>query len=128
MSAHPTNPGLVLLAAAARSAGVGGGVYEYRFAYPRRFRFDLAYPVYMVALEREGSTWQGGRHTTGKGYRDDVRKYNLAAIAGWCVVRATADMIASGEAATDLLAALRAAAKRWTGPAADTPPRVVRRH
>ena len=52
----------------------------------------------MVAVEVEGGTWVGGRHTTGKGFESDCVKYNLAAIDGWLVIRVTAAMIADGRA------------------------------
>ncbi len=109
MTRTPTNPGLVLLAAAARSAGFGDGVYEYRFAYPRRFKFDLAYPVYMVAFEREGLGKGGGtgRHQRLTGFTSDIEKYNLATIAGWAVIRGTPKMIQDGSALGFLLDALR---------------------
>lgn len=97
---------LQLLSAAAVQAGHPAPVPEFRFLPPRRFRFDLAFPTYRVALEREGGTWGKSRHTSGTGYRDDCEKYSLAAIAGWCVVRATVDMIRDGLALTLLLKAL----------------------
>lgn len=62
------------------------------------FRFDFSYPKSMVAVEVEGGTWVGGRHTTGKGFESDCVKYNLAAIDGWLVIRVTAAMIADGRA------------------------------
>jgi len=100
------NPGLVMIGAGCTQRGYGEPVYEYRFAWPRRFRFDLAFPSLKVAFEREGGTWGTSRHATGTGYRSDCRKYNLAAAMGWAVVRGTVDMIESGTALTDLLAVL----------------------
>jgi hypothetical protein len=82
-------------------------VKEHRFHPKRRWKFDAAWPGLKVALEREGSTWTRGRHTRGKGYRDDCIKYNAAQTAGWLVVRYTADMAESGVALDQLLAALR---------------------
>lgn len=99
----------------ARRAGFPAPTPEFRFHPPRRFRFDYAFPALMVALEREGGTWTAGRHTRGKGYESDCRKYSLAAIAGWRVVRVTVDMIRSGEAAELLLAALEAARAEGKG-------------
>ena len=52
----------------------------------------------MVAFEREGGTWTGGRHVSGTGYAKDCEKYSEAAILGWCVIRATTDMVKSGAA------------------------------
>jgi hypothetical protein len=72
---------------------------EFRFSPDRRWRFDFAWPRYKVAFEREGETWSGkGRHVRGAGYRRDVDKYNEAALLGWLVIRATADMLRDGSA------------------------------
>ena len=106
--ASQRSPGLVFLSELARQAGYGRGEYEFRFAPPRRFRFDLAWPGLKVALERDGGTWGKSRHTSGVGFRDDARKLNLAASLGWLVCRATVDMIEDGTAGTDLLAILAA--------------------
>lgn len=98
---------LHLIAAAVKRAGFGPPEREYRFHPVRKWRFDLAWPELRVAFEREGGSWQGGRHTRGKGYASDCEKYNAAAIAGWLIIRATVDMIRGGLALTQLLDALR---------------------
>jgi len=64
----------------------------------RRFRADFAWPDKMLAVEIEGGIWTGGRHVTGSGYTADCRKYNLAQLSGWTVLRFTAEMLNSGEA------------------------------
>jgi len=66
---------------------------EYRFAPPRRFRFDFAHPASRVAIELDGGTFCGGRHVRGQGYRKDAEKGNAAAAAGWRVWHITADML-----------------------------------
>ena len=71
---------------------------EHRFHQTRKWRFDFAWPDIKVALEVEGGTWAGGRHTRGKGYEGDCEKYSEAAILGWCVVRATTNMCQDGRA------------------------------
>lgn len=71
---------------------------EYRFAAPRRFRFDFAWPVHSVAAEVDGATWSGGRHSRGSGIERDAEKYSLAAARGWRVLRVTRHMIESGAA------------------------------
>jgi hypothetical protein len=71
---------------------------EYRFHKTRRWRFDFAWPKYMVAVECEGGTWSGGRHTRGKGFEGDCEKYNEAALDGWKVFRFTSTMIEGGDA------------------------------
>ena len=73
-------------------------IAEYRFHYPRRWRFDFANSRIKVAIECEGGTWSGGRHTRGSGFEKDCHKYNQAAIDGWLVLRYTRNMIESGEA------------------------------
>lgn len=79
-------------------------VREHRFHPPRRWRFDYAWPDQLVAFEYEGGVWGGqGRHVRGRGYRDDCIKYSTAAALGWCVIRATVDMVECG-VAFDLLA------------------------
>ena len=62
------------------------------------WRFDLAYPDRKIAIECEGGTWSNGRHTRGKGYEGDCRKYNRAIELGWRVYRFTSGMVDSGEA------------------------------
>ena len=71
---------------------------EYRFAAPRRWRFDLAWPALRLALEVEGGTWVSGRHTRGAGFEKDCEKYNEAALLGWTVLRVTPGMIEDGRA------------------------------
>lgn len=106
MPGKAIKPDLAVMAAACRAAGHPDPVPEYAFLEGRRYRFDLAWPALLVAFEREGGTWGKSRHTSGKGYAADAEKYSRAAIAGWCVVRATVDMIRSGLALTLLLDAL----------------------
>ena len=71
---------------------------EYRFAKPRRWRFDFAWPDRMLACEVEGGTWSGGRHGRGKGMEDDCEKYNEALCLGWRVLRVTTEQVTSGKA------------------------------
>jgi very-short-patch-repair endonuclease len=66
-----------------------GGIPEYRFAPPRRWRFDYAWPDKKVAMEIEGGVWIRGRHTRGAGYIRDMEKYNMATKLGWRVFRFT---------------------------------------
>lgn len=64
---------------------------EYRFVADRRFRFDLAVPEKKIAIEFEGGVWTHGRHTRGKGYINDTKKYNLAVMNGWKLLRYTVE-------------------------------------
>jgi hypothetical protein len=97
-----------LLAYHCLAIGLPQPVRELVFARPRRWRFDLAWPDYLVATEAEGATWVQGRHTTGAGFAADVIKYNEAAIRGWLVLRFTSNQIESGLAAATVLRALKA--------------------
>ena len=71
---------------------------EYRFEPKRRWRFDWAWPIQRVALEQEGGVWVRGRHTRGKGYLNDLEKYNHAAASGWLVIRCTPQQVQDGSA------------------------------
>lgn len=93
---------------------------EYKFHPQRRWRLDFAWPSHKVAVEVEGGTWgkpvichqcgvhvlgttrrgqpyrireAGGRHTRGKGFENDVEKYNEATALGWQVFRVTSTML-----------------------------------
>jgi len=71
-----------------------GVYYEFHFDPDRRWRFDVAFPYYKIAVEIEGGTWSGGRHNSGAGFKKDAEKYNTAASKGWLVLRATtADLV-----------------------------------
>ena len=83
-----------------RLAGLPEPEREYRFHPTRRWKFDFCWPSKMVAVELEGGTWTGGRHTRPVGFEKDCEKYNEAAIMGWKVLRFTANMVRSGEALT----------------------------
>lgn len=82
---------------------------EFRFAAPRRWRFDFAWPDQKIALETEGATFTNGRHVRGVGYELDCIKYSEAAIRGWKVIRATGNMIKNGTAIELLTRALNEA-------------------
>lgn len=62
------------------------------------WRFDMAWPNLMLAVEVEGGAWVGGRHTRGKGFLEDLRKYQAAQMMGWTVYRTAGELIKSGEA------------------------------
>lgn len=82
-------------------------IREYPFAVGRKWRFDFAFVNERVAVEIEGGTWNGGRHTRGSGFVKDCEKYNHAALLSWRVFRFTPSMVASGNAIDTVLAALR---------------------
>jgi hypothetical protein len=60
---------------------------EWRFHGERKWRFDYAWIDAKLALEVEGGAFSGGRHTRGAGFREDIQKYNAAALLGWTVLR-----------------------------------------
>lgn len=80
---------------------------EYRFHPRRRWRFDMAWPDEMLAVEIEGGVWSGGRHTTGAGFSADCEKYNEASLLGWRIIRVTGDHIENGAAIDWIRRALR---------------------
>lgn len=71
---------------------------EYRFAPPRKWKFDFAYPDQKIAIEYEGAIWTNGRHTRGSGYQKDLYKYNTAQLMGWFLLRFTPQDVTSGYA------------------------------
>lgn len=66
---------------------------EHRFHPVRKWRFDFACIEFKVAIEVEGGTWSGGRHTRGSGYAADCEKYNEATMMGWSVLRLTSQQV-----------------------------------
>lgn len=86
--------------------GIRGFQREYRFAPPRKWRFDFAWPDDLLAVECEGAIWTQGRHTRGSGYSADLEKYNQATLQGWRVLRYSLDMIESGQALREIETAL----------------------
>lgn len=82
-----------------RQLGLPEPEREFRFAPPRRWRADFAWPTLRVLVEIEGGIWTGGRHTRGSGFEADMAKYNAAALAGWTVLRFGGTAIKSGNAA-----------------------------
>lgn len=84
---------------AAASVGFGKGVKQrLKDAGLKDWRFDFAYPPFLIGIECEGGIWSGGRHNRGSGYEEDCRKYNAAQALGWKVYRFTTGMIENGEA------------------------------
>jgi very-short-patch-repair endonuclease len=79
---------------------------EVRFHPTRRWRFDWASWELMLAVEWEGGTFVGGRHTSGTGYEKDLEKYNAAALMGWTVLRFTRAMLADGRAYATIAGAI----------------------
>jgi len=62
---------------------------EFRFASPRRWRFDYCWPTLKIALEVQGGLFVNGRHSRGAALLKEHEKLNAAAVAGWRVLYCT---------------------------------------
>lgn len=71
---------------------------EHRFHSARKWRFDLAWPERMIAVEVDGGVWSGGRHTRGAGFVADCEKVNEATAMGWRVFRFPTPHVSDGSA------------------------------
>lgn len=71
-------------------------VRELRFAPPRMWRFDFAWPDRFIAVEIEGGVFVRGGHSRGVDFTDDCEKYDIAALLGWRVYRFTVKQFESG--------------------------------
>ena len=90
-------------------AGLPEPQREFLFHRKRKWRFDLAWPELLIAVEVEGGVWTGGRHVRGQGYEGDCEKYNEAQLAGWMVLRFTPGMMKRGKANLVIEKAIRRA-------------------
>jgi very-short-patch-repair endonuclease len=90
------------------AAGLPRPVAELEFRLGRRWRFDFAWFAERLAVEVDGATFAGGRHTRGKGYEEDCVKLNAAVLDGWRVLRFTTRMVEDGRALAAVTAALEA--------------------
>ena len=78
--------------------GLPESVREHKFHPKRRWRFDIAWPEYKIAVEIDGGVWTSGRHTRGSGYVKDMEKFNWAAKLGWRVFKFTPQQVVNNEA------------------------------
>ena len=62
---------------------------EYSFHPQRKWRIDLAWPKYKIAVEIEGGIYSFGGHVRGAQFEKDCEKYNELALDGWLLLRAT---------------------------------------
>lgn len=72
-------------------------VNEYRFAPPRRWKFDVAWPDLRVAIEFQGGIHSRGRHVRAKGFAGDCEKLSTAASLGWRVMPVTYAQMRKGK-------------------------------
>lgn len=62
-------------------------VREHRFAPPRRWRLDFAWPELLIGIEIEGGIYTPGHHhANGKQIELDHEKRNAATAAGWAIL------------------------------------------
>lgn len=69
---------------------------EFLFHPTRKWRVDFAWPEFMVLVEIEGLTPQGGRHQRLPGFEADAVKYGEAQRLGFTVVRLTPTAVRTG--------------------------------
>lgn len=63
------------------------------YGYNRKWRFDFFCDPHKLAVEVEGGTFRGGRHSRGTGMLYDMEKYNTATLCGIRVLRFDSTMI-----------------------------------
>ncbi len=88
----------LLFDCACKGHGLPLPIREYRFAPPRKWRFDYAWPRYMLAMEKQGGLFIQGRHNRGAALLKEYEKLNEAVILGWRVLLVTPQQVNSGEA------------------------------
>lgn len=84
------------VAALCKSEGWPQPVAEYQFAAPRKWRFDLCWPDYWLAVEIQGGLFSQGAHVQGMHLRREYEKTNEAAIRGWVVLHVLPEHITDG--------------------------------
>lgn len=96
-----------------REQGIREPRYEWQFAPPRRWRFDLAWPYETragyaapVAIEVQGGLFAQGRHNRGAAMLREYEKLNTAATLGWRILFVTPQQLCTTEFAQTIKAAL----------------------
>lgn len=82
-------------------SGVATPERQYHFKAPghrQPYRLDFAWPDRLIAIEVDGGSYSGGRHTRGSGFETDCVRGFEAAIAGWRIGHVTGKMIDDGRA------------------------------
>lgn len=74
----------------------------------RRYRTDIFIQPHL-AIECDGATWTGGRHTRGSGVETDCEKQNLLVTYGYRPMRFTKQQIRLGHAVAWIQAAMKVA-------------------
>lgn len=97
------------------AVGLPEPAVEHRFAPPRRWRFDYAWPDRKVALEVQGGLFIQGRHSRGPALLKEHEKLNAAARLGWRVLFTTPTDVRNGRALQLVESVLRQAEDREQG-------------
>ena len=92
-----------------RAVGLPPFEREFQFHPDRRWRFDIAWPDIMLAVEVEGGVFVQGRHNRGAGFMADCEKMNEAALLGWKVLRIPGPWVETGEGLAVIERALKEA-------------------
>lgn len=79
--------------------GLPEPVPEFRFHPVRRWRLDMAWPMWRIGAEIHGAVHTGGRHVRGTGFTKDREKMNMAQLLGWQIFEFTPGQIREGYAA-----------------------------
>lgn len=75
-------------------------VSDYRWHSTRQWKWDIAFIDQRIAIEVDGARQDGkGDHQTEQGMTNDCQKQCNGILWGWTVLRVTATMVKSGEAA-----------------------------
>ncbi len=87
-------------------------VREHRFATEigRQWRWDLAWPEQMLAVEIQGGGFVQGRHGRGAGLEADAEKISNGTLLGWRILLCTGSQVKSGLAVRWIWDALGGAA------------------
>lgn len=100
-------------------SGVPAPELEYRFHPERKWRFDLAWPAELVAVEVEGLVYSNrgdnqltGRHVSVSGFKKDIEKYGASFALGWNVLRITSAEARNGVACAWLVDHFKASSAR----------------
>jgi very-short-patch-repair endonuclease len=105
------NVGEETLAAQLKQAGIAH-MRQYRYAPGRRFRADFAVLDARLLVEVQGGIYNRRAHGSITGVLADMRRGNVAALAGWYVLRVTPDEAADGRALALIQRALSADGER----------------
>lgn len=73
--------------------------FEFHFHPSRKFRFDLAWPDYLCAVEVQGGIWTDGAHVRGAALLREFEKLRAACGLGWRVLPCTPDQLLTAEVA-----------------------------